>query len=122
MTDQRANLSRAQTRDLGSTPEQRMTDERVNILLVDDQPNNLLALESILADTGQNLVMAGSGSDALRHLLQTDFAVVLLDVQMPDLDGFETADLIRSRERSRDTPIIFLTALTRSDTHDFRGY
>ena len=99
-----------------------MTDERVNILLVDDQPNNLLALESILVDMGENLVMAESGSAALRHLLQMDFAVVLLDVQMPDLDGFETADLIRSRERSRDTPIIFLTALSRSETNVFRGY
>lgn len=97
-------------------------EDRVNILLVDDQPNNLLALESILANTGENLVMAESGSAALRHLLQTDFAVVLLDVQMPDLDGFETANLIRSRERSRDTPIIFLTALSRSETNVFRGY
>lgn len=99
-----------------------MTDERVNILLVDDQPNNLLALESILAETGENLVMAESGAAALRHLLQMDFAVVLLDVMMPELDGFETADLIRSRERSRDTPIIFLTALERSETNVFRGY
>src|SRR5688500_13424435 len=99
-----------------------MTDDRVNILLVDDQPNNLLALESILAGSGENLVMAESGAAALRHLLQMDFAVVLLDVQMPDLDGFETANLIRSRERSHDTPIIFLTALSRSETHVFRGY
>jgi PAS domain S-box-containing protein len=99
-----------------------MTDERVNILLVDDQPNNLLALESILAETGENLVMAESGAAALRHLLQMDFAVVLLDVMMPELDGFETANLIRSRERSRDTPIIFLTALERSETNVFRGY
>jgi PAS domain S-box-containing protein len=99
-----------------------MTDERVNILLVDDQPNNLLALESILAESGENLVMAESGAAALRHLLQMDFAVVLLDVQMPDLDGFETANLIRSRDRSRDTPIIFLTALSRSETNVFRGY
>ena len=97
-------------------------NDRVNILLVDDQPSNLLALESILAATGENLVMAESGTAALRHLLQMDFAVVLLDVQMPDLDGFETANLIRSRERSRDTPIIFLTALSRSETHVFRGY
>ena len=97
-------------------------DDRVNILLVDDQPKNLLALESILAETGENLVLAESGSAALRHLLQKDFAVVLLDVQMPNLDGFETANLIRSRERSHDTPIIFLTALSRSETHVFRGY
>ena len=97
-------------------------DERVNILLVDDQPANLLALESILVETGENLVKAHSGSSALRELLHTDFAVVLLDVQMPDLDGFETANLIRQRDRSRDTPIIFLTALSRSETNVFRGY
>jgi PAS domain S-box-containing protein len=97
-------------------------NDRVNILLVDDQPNNLLALESILAELGENLVCAESGSAALRHLLQKDFAVILLDVQMPDLDGFETARLVRERDRSRDTPIIFLTALSRSETHVFRGY
>jgi len=100
-----------------------MTDDRVNILLVDDQPSNLLALESILADlAGLTLVSANSGTQALRHLLSTDFAVILLDVQMPDLDGFETAALIRDRDRSRDTPIIFLTALSRSETNVFRGY
>ncbi|HKR66657.1 MAG TPA: ATP-binding protein [Thermoanaerobaculia bacterium] len=99
-----------------------MTDERVNILLVDDQPNNLLALESILGDIGENLVSASSGTEALRQLLTHDFAVVLLDVQMPDLDGFETASLIRQRDRSRDTPIIFLTALSRSESNVFRGY
>jgi PAS domain S-box-containing protein len=98
------------------------TDERVNILLVDDQPNNLLALESILSDMGQNLVKAHSGRAALRHLLESDFAVILLDVQMPEMDGFETATLIRQRDRSRDTPIIFLTALSRSETNVFRGY
>jgi PAS domain S-box-containing protein len=99
-----------------------MTDERVNILLVDDQPSNLLALESILSDMGENLVQAESGTKALKYLLQQDFAVVLLDVQMPDMDGFETARLIRQRDRSRDTPIIFLTALSRSETNVFRGY
>jgi PAS domain S-box-containing protein len=98
------------------------TGDRVSILLVDDQPNNLLALESILAETGQNLVKAHSGRAALRHLLEEDFAVILLDVQMPEMDGFETATLIREREKSRDTPIIFLTALSRSETNVFRGY
>ena len=97
-------------------------NDRVNILLVDDQANNLLALESILSEMGENLVTAQSGTQALRHLLHMDFAVVLLDVQMPDLDGFETANLIRQRDRSRDTPIIFLTALSRSESHVFRGY
>jgi PAS domain S-box-containing protein len=99
-----------------------MIEDRVNILLVDDQPNNLLALESILGDMGQNLIRAESGKAALRHLLTNDFAVILLDVQMPELDGFETASLIRERDRSRDTPIIFLTALSRSETNVFRGY
>ncbi len=98
------------------------TDDKVNILLVDDQPKNLLALESILGGTGLNLVRAHSGRAALRHLLETEFAVILLDVQMPELDGFETATLVRQRERSRDTPIIFLTALPRSETNVFRGY
>jgi len=97
-------------------------DERVNILLVDDQPANLLALESILADMGQNLVKAESGRAALKALLDDEFAVILLDVQMPDLNGFETAGLIRERDKSRDTPIIFLTALSRNETNVFRGY
>ncbi|MFZ2491371.1 MAG: ATP-binding protein [Thermoanaerobaculia bacterium] len=100
-----------------------MTDAHVNILLVDDQPSNLLALESILVDIeGVTLVKAESGRRALKQLLDGEFAVVLLDVQMPELDGFETAALIRTRERSRDTPIIFLTALSRSETNVFRGY
>jgi PAS domain S-box-containing protein len=98
------------------------TSDRVNILLVDDQPNNLLALESILAESGENLVKADSGKRALRQVLDHDFAVILLDVQMPELDGFETASLIRQRDKSRDTPIIFLTALSRSETNVFRGY
>jgi PAS domain S-box-containing protein len=97
-------------------------DERVNILLVDDQPNNLLALESILGEMGENLVRAESGRAALRALLDQEFAVILLDVQMPGLDGFETASLIRQRNKSRDTPIIFLTAINQSETHVYRGY
>jgi signal transduction histidine kinase len=84
-------------------------DTQASILLVDDRPENLLALEAVLADLG-HLVMAGSGEEALRHLLHQDFAVVLLDVQMEGMDGFETAQLIRGRDRSRHTPIIFLTA------------
>ena len=85
-------------------------EPKVNILLVDDQPANLLALEAILNELGQNLVRAASGAEALKRLLDDDFAVVLLDVQMRGLDGFETARLIRGRDRSRHTPIIFLTA------------
>ncbi len=83
---------------------------RVNILLVDDQPANLLALEAVLGEQGRNLVRAASGEEALRHVLETDFAAILLDVRMPTLSGFETAKLIRARPRSRATPIIFLTA------------
>src|SRR5262245_54972555 len=82
-------------------------DERVNILLVDDRPEQLLVLETVLAGLGQNLIRAGSGRDALRFLLNHDCALILLDVNMPDLDGFETAALIRQRPRTRQTPIIF---------------
>lgn len=96
-------------------------DMKVNILLVDDQPENLLALEAILGDLG-NLVKANSGKEALRHLLNRDFAVILMDVQMPGMDGFETATLIRSRTRSRHVPIIFLTAFSASDQLMFKGY
>jgi signal transduction histidine kinase len=95
---------------------------QVDILLVDDHEENLLALEAILTDPAYRLVRARSGRAALREVLARDFALILLDVAMPDLDGYETAALIRQRERSRDTPIIFLTANYRSDIHVFRGY
>ena len=98
------------------------TPQRVKILLVDDQPENLLSAEAVLDSLGQEIVRANSGREALRHLLTDDFAVILLDVMMPEMDGFETAALIRQRERSRATPIIFLTALGRSEEHVFRGY
>src|SRR5687768_17717560 len=81
-----------------------------DILMVDDRPENLLALEAILGNLGQRMVKATSGAEALKKLLAQDFAVILLDVQMPGMDGFETAKFIRERERSRYTPIIFLTA------------
>jgi two-component system sensor histidine kinase/response regulator len=96
--------------------------ERVNLLLVDDQPANLLALEAMLQDLGQHIVKAGSGREALKWLLTNDCAVILLDVKMPEMDGFETAELIRQRDRSRHTPIIFLTAADRSQTQAMRGY
>ena len=83
-------------------------DVKVDILLVDDNSDNLLALEAMLADLGQNLVRATSGVEALRRLLEQDFALALLDIQMPELDGFQTAALIRARERSRQLPIIVL--------------
>ena len=100
----------------------RPTDDRVNILLVDDQPANLVALEAMLEDLGQNLVRAESGREALKRLLSDDFAVILLDVKMPEMDGFETAELIRQRDRSRHTPILFLTAADTSQTQAVRGY
>ena len=94
----------------------------VDVLLVDDQPKNLVALEAILADLGQNLVTATSGKAALRQVLARDFAVILLDVQMPDMDGYETATLIRQRSANRHTPIIFLTASHHTETQTGRGY
>jgi signal transduction histidine kinase len=98
------------------------SEDPVNILLVDDQPNNLTALEAILAPLGQNLVKARSGEEALRLLLDRDFAVILLDVKMPGLDGFEAAGLIRQRRRSEHTPIIFLTAYDHSDAQLVKAY
>jgi serine phosphatase RsbU (regulator of sigma subunit) len=89
---------------------------------VDDQPANLLALEATLADLDLDVVQAGSGFEALRCLLAADFAVILMDVKMPGMDGFETAELIRQRKRSRHTPIIFLTASESADTQVFKGY
>src|SRR3954468_19789716 len=102
-------------------PADRLTD-RVNILLVDDQPANLVALEAMLEDLGQNLVRADSGREALKRVLSDDFAVILLDVKMPEMDGFETAELIRQRDRSRHTPILFLTAGDTTQTQAVRGY
>ncbi len=96
--------------------------EIVNVLLVDDIPQNLLVLEATLDGLGLNLVKASSGAEALRHLLKQDFAVVLLDVQMPGMNGFETAALIRERDRSRHTPIMFITAVSTSETDAFKGY
>jgi response regulator RpfG family c-di-GMP phosphodiesterase len=97
-------------------------NDRINILMVDDSATNLLALESILRAPDRNLIRAGSGEDALRYLLDDDAAVVLLDVYMPGIDGLQTAELIRGRERSRDIPIIFLTANTTGYAHLSRGY
>ncbi len=96
--------------------------EPARILLVDDRPDNLLALEAILGSLGQTLVRAASGEEALKALLADDYAVILLDVQMPGMDGFETAAHIKRRERTRDIPIIFLTAINREPQHAFRGY
>lgn len=101
------------------------------VLLVDDRPDNLLALRAVLEPLGYELVEASSGEEALRHLLapggggapqETEFALIVLDVQMPGLDGFETAQLIKGRERTRHVPIIFLTAISGEPEHYQRGY
>jgi signal transduction histidine kinase len=97
-------------------------DDRPAVLLVDDRPENLVALEAVLAPLNVTLLQASSGDDALRHLLTTDVSVILLDVQMPDIDGFETAARIKERERTRNTPIIFLTAISSQHEHVLRGY
>ncbi|TMA89199.1 MAG: hybrid sensor histidine kinase/response regulator [Deltaproteobacteria bacterium] len=93
-----------------------------SVLLVDDRPENLLALEGVLKPLGARLVKARSGEDALLHLLRETFAVILLDVQMPRLDGLQTAELIKQREQTRHIPIIFITALSRETAYIFKGY
>ena len=95
---------------------------KANVLLVDDKAENLLALESVLDELGQNLVRANSASEALRHLLLEDFALILLDVQMPGLSGFELAEMIRERERTQHTPIIFISAESVQEQNIFKGY
>ena len=96
--------------------------QKANILLVDDRDENLIALEAALTSLDQNLVRANSGEEALKHLLGTDFAVILLDVIMPGMDGFETASHIKQREKTKDVPIIFLTAQEIDRHQVFRGY
>ena len=97
------------------------SDGKVSILLVDDRPEKLLALEAVLEDLGQTIVRAYSGREALRHVLNQEFAVILLDVNMPGMDGFETAQLIRQRRNSQHVPIIFITAMG-DEIHAARGY
>ena len=99
-----------------------MAESKANILLVDDRPENLLALEAALEPLDQRLVKANSGEEALRLLLQEEFAVILLDVQMPGMDGFDTAIQIKDRDKTKDIPIIFLTAISREPHHALRGY
>jgi len=96
--------------------------EKVNILMVDDSPDKLIAMESVLEDLGQNLIKAFSGEEALRLLLKQEFALILLDVNMPGIDGFETAQLIRKRQSLEHIPIIFVTALSTTDADVFKGY
>ena len=109
---------RESTDKVGRAPK----EGRVNILLVDDRAENLLALDAILEPLGERTIRAHSGDEALKCLLTDDFAVILLDVQMPGLNGFETAELIKSRERTRYVPIIFLTAISKDEAYVFRGY
>ncbi|HUE58419.1 MAG TPA: response regulator [Acidimicrobiales bacterium] len=98
------------------------TLEPATILLVDDREENLLALEAILSSLGHNLVRARSGAEALKHLLTVDVSLILLDVQMPEMDGYETAAHIQSRPRTRNIPIIFLTAIDHEAHQAYRGY
>ena len=97
-------------------------NEKINILIVDDRPENLIALESVLDDPDFNIMKAASGNEALRLVLRSDFALVLLDVQMPEIDGFETAELIRGFERTKHIPIIFVTAISKEEKYVFKGY
>ncbi|SDN68241.1 PAS domain S-box-containing protein [Bacillus sp. OK048] len=103
--------------NLSSTPTQ-----KVNILMVDDHPENLLALEAVLTSPNYNLISAHSGKEALKCMLQHDFAVILLDVQMPGLNGFDTAKLIKAREKTKNIPIIFITAISQDMEHVHQGY
>ncbi len=97
-------------------------EPKASILVVDDRQSNLVAFEALLTPLGENLVLASSGREALRHILQTEFAVIMMDVQMPDIDGLETASLIRERESSRHIPIIFITAINVDDQFAYQGY
>src|SRR5690606_15531309 len=98
------------------------SERPVDILVVDDNPGKLLAIETALAPLGQNLVTATSGREALGILLERDFATIILDVSMPDVDGFETARFIRERPRSAHTPIIFVSAVNMDEIDARRGY
>src|SRR5262245_37016421 len=95
--------------------------DKINILVVDDLPEKLLVLQSVLEELGQNVITARSGEEALRKVLEHEFAVVLLDVNMPGMDGLETAALIRARKKSAHTPIIFITAFA-DEVHTAQGY
>jgi len=96
--------------------------ENPNILIVDDRPENLLVLEALLDSPDLNIVKATSGNEALGLMLEHDFSLILLDVQMPEMDGFETAELMRSNEKTKGIPVIFVTAISKDQKHIFRGY
>ena len=93
-----------------------------NILLVDDRPENIMVLENILKGENRNFLKAESGEEALRILLKSDVSLILLDVQMPGIDGFETAALIRGTQRTSKIPIVFVTAISKEQKHIFKGY
>jgi len=103
------------------TPEE-TTDDRAGILLVDDMEDNLIALEAVLASLNEPLVRARSGEEAMKALLRRRFAVVLLDIRMPGMDGFETAANIKRLDQTKDVPIIFLTGTDSDAGYAFRGY
>ena len=95
---------------------------KARLLLVDDRPENLTALRALLSDLDAEIVTASSGNEALAQVLKQEFAVVLLDVQMPGMDGFEVAELMRSNEKTRTIPIVFVTALSKEQQYVFKGY
>src|SRR5579871_2966555 len=99
-----------------------MPNEKVNILMVDDQPGKLLSYEVILEELGENLIKASSGKEALECLLKDEIAIVLMDVSMPDLDGFELAEMIRQHPRFQTTAIIFISAVHLTDIDRLKGY
>ena len=109
-------------KDLEEKSEFVSTPQKVNILMVDDQPSKLMSYEAILNELGDNLIKASSGREALEHLLKSDIAVVLMDVSMPELDGFELAEMIRQHPRYSNTAIIFISAIHMSDIDRLRGY
>jgi len=117
LTAQKKSTEKSNDTSLVEVPEQ-----KVSILLVDDRAENLLALEAVLTSPKYHLVCAHSGEEALKFVLKQDFAAILLDVQMPGLNGFETAKLIKAREKSRHIPILFITAISQEAEHVFRGY
>jgi hypothetical protein len=118
----RAPVSDAPARTSVARENGTQPSRRANILIVDDRQDKRLAMETIIADLGQNIVQASSGREALRHLLNMEFAVILLDVNMPVMDGFETAVLIRERKSLENVPIIFVSAVSDTETHVSRGY
>ena len=96
--------------------------EEINLLIVDDQPANLMSMEAVLESPEYHIFTALSGAEALKRLLERDFALILLDIQMPGMDGFECARLIKQSDRSRHIPIIFVTAIFKEDKYIFSGY